>query len=112
MHALMVRNGEQFSLTGVLHHNGEFDFDALLNNYDVASLGFLTRNPVLLRPDQAFHGQTSAKLHIEGSTSHPVITFTATSDSIFYRQTRIGSIDAGVRRSEERRVGKECRSRW
>ncbi|HEY6191409.1 MAG TPA: translocation/assembly module TamB domain-containing protein [Bacteroidota bacterium] len=97
MHALMVRNGEQFSLTGVLHHNGEFDFDALLNNYDVASLGFLTRNPVLLRPDQAFHGHTSAKLHLEGSTSHPVITFTATSDSIFYRQTRIGSIDAGVR---------------
>jgi translocation-and-assembly-module (TAM) inner membrane subunit TamB-like protein len=97
MHALMTRNGEQFSLTGVLHHNGEFNFDALLNDYDLASLGYLTRNPVLLRPDQGFRGRASAKLHLAGSTSSPVITFDASSDSIFYRQTRIGSVGAGIR---------------
>ena len=39
-----------------------------------------------------------------------VIELTGLSDSTIRRAVRVGSLKC--RRSEERRVGKECRSRW
>ena len=96
MHAVMLRNGEQFSLTGVLHHDGEFDFDAALNNFDLTGLVVFARNPELLRPDQGFRGQASATLHLAGSPENPFITFKAVSDSAYFRQTRIGSVEANI----------------
>ena len=96
MHGLMGRNGEQLSLTGVLHHNGAFDFDAILKNYDLAALPYLTRNKELLKPDHGFQGRTSAEVHLSGSTTSPLITFRATCDSMYYRRTRIGSVAAQI----------------
>lgn len=97
MHALMVRNDEQFSLTGVLHHTGAFDFDAALTNFDLSALSVFVRNRDLRRPDQGFRGRASATLHLAGSTDDPLITFNAVSDSIYFRQSLIGSVGADVR---------------
>ncbi len=96
MHALMTRNAEQLSLTGVLHHNGDFDFDTNLNNYDLAALPYLTRNKELLRPDHGFQGRANAEVHLSGSTVNPLITFKAACDSMYYRRTRIGSVAADI----------------
>ncbi|OLD79452.1 MAG: hypothetical protein AUI33_02690 [Ignavibacteria bacterium 13_1_40CM_2_61_4] len=96
MHAVMLRNAEQFSLTGVLHHDGEFDFDAALNKFDLTGLAVFVRNPELLRPDQGFRGLASATLHLAGSPENPFMTFKAVSDSAYFRQTRIGSVEANI----------------
>jgi hypothetical protein len=50
----------------------------------------------LLRPDHGFRGLVNGTLHLAGSPENPFMTFKAVSDSAYFRQTRIGSIEAGI----------------
>lgn len=90
MHAVMRRNAESFSTTGVLHPDGEFQFDAALRKFDLTGLDALSRNPILAQPGQGFTGSADADLHLGGSLQTPIVNFTATTESTYFRQTRIG----------------------
>ena len=96
LHADMKRNNEAFSLTGVLHHSGGFDFTGALRGFDLGGLRAFLRNPELAQPGEGFQGSVNADAHLSGSTRRPILTFTATSDSIHFRQSRIGAFDAKI----------------
>ena len=96
LHADMKRNNEAFSLTGVLHHTGDFDFTAALRGFDLGGLNAFVRNRELAQPGEGFQGSVDADVHLAGSTSVPTLTFSASSDSIHFRRSRIGAFDARI----------------
>lgn len=96
LHADMKRSNAFCSLTGFLHHDGKFDFSGSLANMDLAELGAWLRNPELSRPGQGFRGSLNADFHMSGSTTAPVISFQASSDSVYFRRSKIGSLAATI----------------
>ena len=68
---------------------------------------------------QAADGDFTGALAASASTVKMGSTFTVTESAINLGNTQVSGITVGIRRlgftvvrSEERRVGKECRSRW
>ena len=56
--------------------------------------------------------QTCALPILSDSTMTTVSPFSTLSPVVFVQETIFPSVIVELRRSEERRVGKECRSRW
>src|SRR3712207_2433346 len=67
----------------------------------------LTGRPEVITAEGAFHGRTMGALALTGQPSKAA-AFAPLPGGVRY----VPYGDAGALRSEERRVGKECRSRW
>src|ERR1017187_1625080 len=64
-------------------------------------------------PDMRGYGQTDAPPDIQDYTQFQFVgDLVALVHALGYEQAVIAGHDLGAMRSEERRVGKECRSRW
>jgi hypothetical protein len=96
LHAEMIRNKESLSLVGVLHHDGIVDLTGTLDHYDMGGLSLWLRNSELSLPGHGLSGTGTAGFHLSGSTSSPVISFSATCESTYFHQTRIGDVHAGI----------------
>src|SRR5947208_14773103 len=74
------------------------DLDSLIDDPHLAAVGLI----------QSIDHPTEGRLHVAG----PAATWSKTPPSIRQYPPRLGEHGEEILRSEERRVGKECRSRW
>jgi len=123
----LVRNGSSISLTGKIYANGSEDI--LLN---VDNLGLDIINELTALPDKTMNGNLNLDVKLSGYLHDPIINVALNVDDIVARGVSLGYIRCNMdykdkvlstelkfldstyntKRSEERRVGKECRSRW
>ncbi|MBI4548813.1 MAG: translocation/assembly module TamB domain-containing protein [Ignavibacteriae bacterium] len=94
MHATMKRYNESVSLIGVLHHTGEVDFHGVIKQYDLEGVNLWIGSSDLARPGRGFDGKFNAELELSGSLTSPRFRFTMVSESTYFRQTRIGNVNA------------------
>jgi hypothetical protein len=96
LHAVMEHRDEQLTLSGILRHTGEFDMSAELRNYDLKGVNSFIRDLRRAREGQGFSGRGNATLLLAGTTAAPRITFSLTTDSTYFRRTRIGTVIARI----------------
>lgn len=96
MHAVMERGDEEFSIAGILRHNGEFDIKTTLRNYDIRGIGVLEQRRESIDESNGFSGRANADLTLMGSLSDPLITFSVLIESTYYRSTRIGTVNGAM----------------
>lgn len=92
MRAVMERGTEEFALSGILRHTGEFDVNAALRNFDLQGISAIRGGRRRGIAGDGFRGFGSADLHLSGALSDPLITFSALVESTSFRSTKIGTV--------------------
>ncbi len=96
MHSVMKRKDETLTLTGVLHPSGALDIDAAARKVKLDAIDMFSRKTQMVAPGEGFSGEMNAELHLAGSLKEPVITFRAVSESTYFRESRIGLVNAMI----------------
>jgi hypothetical protein len=96
MRAVMQQNDEEFSLSGILRHNGEFDMQANLRNFDLRGINRWIPGENTGREGRGFSGNVNADILLRGTTSSPEISLRLNADETYFRKSRIGNVNASI----------------
>jgi hypothetical protein len=93
-HAVIHHYEDSLSLAGMIKNDGTFDARASLHNFPLEELNTFIHSTKSKQKDLGFRGKASANVHLTGTARAPVFNFKGTSDSTYYRSTKLGLVNA------------------
>ncbi|GEM_PF-1706561 len=96
LHADMRRRREMLSVSGILHHTGDLDLTAAVRGYRLEGMNVFFAETDEARAPGRFRGIAAADLHLSGSLESPLLTFSASTESTYYKQTPVGFVRTSI----------------
>ncbi|MFI5251927.1 MAG: translocation/assembly module TamB domain-containing protein [Bacteroidota bacterium] len=100
--AIFKHEGDSVTVSGIWKGDRSFDAQASLPNFPLQELNTFFHSVNAKHRDIGFKGKSTVDIHLSGTPENPVIQFKATSDSTYYRLTKLGWVNANI--SYENRV--------